>query len=94
VYHVFSGQIIRTLSGKIKNIAVPAEMGEVPGEEVALMDATEIFRFQPVRKHARIEIIHVLVNRGDTGRHKCVQKEEIKVTQKVKTLLRDFVIRV
>ena len=86
--------MIRTLSGKFKNIAVPAEMGEVPGEEVALMDATEIFRFKSVRKHARIEIIHVLVNCGDTGRHKCVQKEKIEISQKVKTLLRDVAVRI
>ena len=76
-------------SGEFKDIAISAEMGQIPGKQVALMDTTEIFRFKPVCKHACFEIIHMFVNCGNFGRHKCVQKEEIKVSQKVKTLLRD-----
>ncbi len=49
-------------SGKFEYIAIPAEMGQIPREEVALVDTTEIFWFESVRKHARIEIIHVFVN--------------------------------
>ena len=86
--------MIRTPSGEFKDIAICTEAGEVPGEQVALMDTTEIFRFKPVSKHARLEIVHVLVNCCYTGWHKRVEKEEIEISQQIKTLLGDVDVRI
>jgi hypothetical protein len=61
-------------------------MGKFPGNKVAQMNASILFRFKTLGKGTGIKIIHVLVN-PDIGGHKCIQQQKIQIGEKVKALL-------
>ena len=57
---------------------VPANVGKVPGDHVACMDAPELLGLKLLREGAGIKVIHVLVN-PDIRRDEGIDEQEVKV---------------
>ena len=53
------------LSREFIDVSVPAAMGQIPREQVALVDTAEIPGPDPFCKSVRLGVVHMFVNCGD-----------------------------